>query len=198
MNRLTFNSTYGANTIGQLGGGCKLPENVPWPTDVDGKPMLHLLTLNIKNLPNNPLVNFPEKGVISIFIPYDHLDKGHVPLLRPTRLSKGAKVLAFTPAERFINMNDHALEPPLQINLETTNDDDDDENLESKIGGTPAWLQDQIEIEGAEYFLQINYSDLDKNFPDHKGIIWGGEGYMFLSNKLSEDNTAGYFVVQFT
>ena len=53
MNRLTFNSTYGANTIGQLGGGCKLPENVPWPTDVDGKPMLHLLTLNIKNLPNN-------------------------------------------------------------------------------------------------------------------------------------------------
>ena len=198
MIRLIFDSIHNGSALGQLGGSVPLPETISWPTDIDGKPMLHLLTLHIDALTQISPINLPNDNVVSIFIPYDHLYKGHVPLLRPTRLSKGAKVLAFKPGRNFINRNEHPLDPPLNINFEKTSKNDDNENLESKIGDTPAWLQDEIEIEDAKYFLQISYSDLDKNFPSHAGIIWGGEGYLFLFDKVASNNNFVQFVVQFT
>ena len=120
MIRLIFDSIHNGSALGQLGGSVPLPETISWPTDIDGKPMLHLLTLHIDALTQISPINLPNDNVVSIFIPYDHLYKDHVPLLRPTRLSKGAKVLAFKPGRNFINRNEHPLDPPLNINFEKT------------------------------------------------------------------------------
>ena len=69
--------------------------------------------------------------------------------------------------------------------------------IRSKIGGTPAWAQDIVEIPDHRYVLQFYESDIVAFSRPHVGIFAGGNGFLFLKSPLIEGGEGAFFI-QFT
>ncbi|MBH1392873.1 DUF1963 domain-containing protein [Stenotrophomonas maltophilia] len=177
-----------------LGGAPYLPPDTPWPCDAKGKPMLHLASLPAPFIQtHNPKIAIRAHLCVSIFTPYDVLDDAYI----ETALLTGGRVIAYAPHEPGADSAAPSFDPRL-ITTATASIPDDVENGITKIGGIPAWLQDDC-TDGREFILQINGSRLNRAAPTHRGILVGGMGYLLLDRNISSPSMdCGRFVIQTT
>lgn len=194
FNELTFVESIQSNDIPFLGGIPYLPESMPWPCDSNGNPLLHLASLPAEFIATHlPYLEINHKLVISIFSPYscndEYIEKA---------MNEGGKVIAYEPTKHPRNEHQNPITHSCQIIAHSNPGNDSDENGVAKIGGIPAWLQEE-DSSGLIYALQINNSRLNKATPTHKGIFVGGIGYLLLKSKIpNQDTSAGTLVIQTT
>jgi len=194
FNELTFIESIQKNDIPFLGGSPYLPESMPWPCDSNGNPLLHLASLPAEFIVTHlPSLDINQKLVISIFSPYsrddEYIDKA---------MNEGGKIIAYEPTKHSRNEHQNPITHSCQIFANSNPGNDSEENGVAKIGGIPAWLQEE-DNSGLTYVLQINNSRLNKAIPTHKGILVGGIGYLLLKSKITnQDTSAGIFVIQTT
>lgn len=191
---LVFESYGQALDCAFLGGAPYLPADTPWPRDANGKPMLHLASLPAAFIQTHaPKVAIKTLLCVSIFTPYDVLDDAYI----ETALLTGGRVIAYAPHEPGADSAAPPFDPRL-ITTATASIPDDVENGIAKIGGIPAWLQDDC-TDGREFILQINGSRLNRAAPTHRGILVGGMGYLLLDRNISSPSMdCGRFVIQTT
>ena len=162
-----------------LGGDPYLPPDTPWPCDAHGKPMLHLASLPAPFVQTHAQkIEIRADLCVSIFTPYDALDDAYI----ETALLTGGRVIAYAPHEPGADSAMLSFEPRL-ITTAAARISDDADNGIAKIGGIPAWLQDDC-AEGREFVLQINGSRLNRAAPTHPGILAGGMGYLLLDRNI--------------
>lgn len=177
-----------------LGGAPYLSPDTPWPCDAKGKPMLHLASLPALFLQTHtPKIAIRAHLCVSIFTPYDVIDDAYI----ETALLAGGRVIAYAPHEPGADSTTLPFEPRLITTAAASIPDDADNGI-AKIGGTPAWLQDDC-AEGREFILQINSSRLNRAAPTHRGILVGGMGYLLLERNIPAPSMdCGRFVIQTT
>lgn len=177
-----------------LGGNPYLPPDTPWPCDTKGKPMLHLASLPAPFIQTHiPKIAIRAHLCVSIFTPYNVIDDAYI----ETALLTGGRVIAYAPHEPGADSSALSFEPRLITTAAASIPDDADNGI-AKIGGTPAWLQDDC-VEGREFILQINGSRLNRAALTHRGILAGGMGYLLLDRNIQSASTnCGRFVIQTT
>ncbi|WP_223165137.1 hypothetical protein [Massilia frigida] len=136
-------------------------------------------------------------GWISIFIPYVPNEVSHYARLRAREGTSAAKVIAYNPVDSM--RNEYAalnLDAKAVVQSEC-DEEDDDENLASKLGGVRAWLQKPITVPGYHYAMAIYGGDLDEPLSPARGILSDGLGYLFLAEEGARANgDAGRFFLQ--
>lgn len=193
FNEIIFVDETLSNTEPYLGGNPYLPTTIVWPTDSEGRPLLHLATFPAAFINKYVPINLETQLVVSIFTPYSKTSDTYI----ETSMTEGGKVIAYRPAIKQVSgYKDSIISPKKIISIENSREDSDENGL-AKIGGIPSWLQDDESSESLSYILQINNSRLNKAYPDHKSILIGGIGYLLLKkNILKEDLSAGKFLIQ--
>lgn len=192
MKKLTF-SPHPKKDGPFLGGSPRLPQNIAWPLDSQGYPLIHLISLPACFINNNSHnISVDNKLTISVFTPFDTDPLNHI----QKAMNENGIAIAYSAAD--IERNEHPL--PLKkspIGAEKTNEQDSSTNGISKVGGVPCWIQDD-ESNGLIYFMQIDEYDLDALFPDHRGLFAGGMGYLLLTPDISENSCleAGLLKIQ--
>lgn len=191
---LVFESYGQAMGCAFLGGAPYLSADTPWPRDANGKPMLHLASLPAPFIQTHaPKIAIKTHLCVSIFTPYDVIDDAYI----ETALLTGGRVIAYAPHEPGADSATLPFEPRLITTAAVSILDDADNGI-AKIGGTPAWLQDDC-AEGREFILQINGSRLNRAAPTHRGILAGGMGYLLLERNIRAPSMdCGRFVIQTT
>lgn len=192
--RLPFNTPGQAKGHAFLGGGPYLPDSEIWPIDSKGNLLLHLASFPASFIRRHaPQVDIADGLCISVFTPYDKVDYHYIEVA----LMSGGKLIAYAPADVATGPMAPAFSPVL-IGEPSAPAQDHKRNEVSKVGGVPAWLQDE-ELHGLEYVLQINELDLDQLAPTHKAIFVGGIGYRMLKKNIhSPTRDCGHFVIQTT
>lgn len=191
---LKFEHLGQARDCAFLGGNPYLPPDTPWPCDAKAKPMLHLASLPAPFVQSHAQkIEIRADLCVSIFTPYDVLDDAYI----ETALLTGGRVIAYAPHEPGTDSAAPPFDPRL-ITTATASIPDYVENGIAKIGGIPAWLQDDCS-DGREFILQINGSRLNRAAPTHRGILVGGMGYLLLDRNIpSPSMDCGRFVIQTT
>lgn len=193
--RLLLTSGRPSAADAYIGGGAFLPENIPWPTCVEGRALFHLMAL--------PAHWFYAQGVaedfwFSVFIPTDTRNHSHFRRLRAVQGTSEAVVLAYrrSAASRSRCMSD-SLERGRIERVECL-EPDDNENLDSKLDGVDAWLQSTLTWNGGCRRLMLYGADIDGILPSHKGVLSDGMAYLFLQDHpdFSLDGRAGAFFLQ--
>lgn len=92
-----------------------------------------------------------------------------------------------------------SLGPARRVTLMSCPEDDDSENLDSKVLGVDAWLQREIVLEGHQRVISIYGADLDIGLPDSRGVLSDGMGYVFIRrdlNAVDAEEQAGFLFLQ--
>jgi hypothetical protein len=177
-----------------LGGGVYLPSSMVWPTDSSGGAMMHLASFPAAFLNRfMPSLGLENALMISIFCPYSLDDDEYI----DRAMNGESRVLAYHPCATSVCGNGEHIDQQKIITIVENPNPDSEENGIAKIGGIPAWIQDEEAYENMEYVLQISNSRLNKAVPTHKSILVGGCGYLMLKRNIrSEDSEAGKFPIQ--
>lgn len=191
MKKLTFSAPPKKDEA-FLGGSPRLPQNIAWPHDSQGCPLMHLISLPASFVNDNSHEISVNHGLtISVFTPFDTNPLNHI----HKAMNENGIAIAYSVANT--ERNEHPF--PLKkspIGAEETNEPDSSANGVSKVGGIPCWIQDD-ESNGLVFFMQIDEYDLDALFPDHRGLFAGGMSYLLLSPNISESGTeAGLLKIQ--
>jgi len=177
-----------------LGGGAYMPSSIAWPRDSAGSAMMHLASFPASFLNHfRPSLALEKSLVVSVFCPYSLEDDEYI-----TRALNGeSRVFAYYPGATPINGAGEHIDQPKIITIVENPNPDSPENGVAKIGGFPAWIQDEVLNDNLAYVLQINNSRLNKAIPTHKSILVGGFGYLLLKpNIKGADYEAGKFIIQ--
>ncbi|WP_081077454.1 hypothetical protein [Burkholderia cepacia] len=180
---LVFSPSRPAEGGAYIGGGAYLPDDARWPVSKNDEPLVHLMSLP------GWWFNSSIKGDnfwISIFIPYV---RGQVDLYRQLRErdgGSGAVVVGYLAGESIRNESKDEIKDVGGCVISPSGDQDDFENLASKIDGVDAWLQRPIAIPGMRRRLSIYGGDLDLALPHYKGALSDGMGYLFLDDAALE------------
>ena len=179
--------------LAHMAGGCKLPKEIEWPVDTNGRKLLHLATF-----PLNLFINESDKW-ISIFSPFDLNDTfSHWENLVPDNTNESAVIVHDNSGE---DRNEFEVEISNAKAIEIYEDgiEDNEKNLSSKIWGVPVWLQDEDAIENHTCILSLNGNDIDIGFPEECGIFSDGIVYVFLNKNIKTDlYSHGKITFQFT
>ncbi|MEN8639311.1 hypothetical protein [Pseudomonas sichuanensis] len=176
---LVFSSDASLGDDGYVGGGVWLPESIPWPKSEDGAALVHLIAF-----PSNWLAGERSSNWISVFIPYEPGDVGHYRKLRMNNGKSQAVVLVYDKGSKLRNEAEGKIEDCGKFVISLSDEDDDDENLASKIDGVDAWLQGALGLAGARRRVSIYGGDLDLSIPNNKGVLSDGMGYLLLSDEF--------------
>jgi len=201
VNFLAFDAECEQTFLPRMGGGTCLPKEVEWPRDKEGEPMLHLLTLpsNIVNIFSD--CNLPTDHCISVFIPYRHDSIDYA--IDLARKPGAAFVIAHKTSMEIRQECKYPLLPPHEIKIdcdkEAEDEDEFSDEIDSKIGGGPVWLQDRLEISDKKFLLQLVGAMIGNCWPSHKGMFLGGIGYLFIDGNFDYSKSRfGEFRVQFS
>lgn len=179
LKELVFSSDAPLEDDGYVGGGAWLPESTPWPKSEDGVALVHLIAF-----PSNWLAGEGSSNWISVFIPYEPGDVGHYRKLRMNNGKSQAAVLIYEKGPKLRNEAEGRIENCGKFVISLSDEDDDDENLASKIDGVDAWLQGALGLAGARRRVSIYGGDLDLSIPKNKGVLSDGMGYLLLSDEF--------------
>ncbi|MFJ4344793.1 hypothetical protein [Pseudomonas sp. NPDC089401] len=189
---LVFTTASPTAEDGYAGGGAYLPAHMPWPSSADGTPLVHLLALPARWLGAHEAARW-----ISVFIPYTPGDVGHYRSLRLKDGGSQAVVLSYL---RQPDLRDEAPGKIIgcgRVAILLADDEDDDENLASKLEGVDAWLQAPLRLANARRRVSIYGAELDNALPGNKGVLSDGMGYLLLSDGFiagEADEAAGFFL----
>ncbi|MNV47457.1 hypothetical protein D3C71_1393270 [compost metagenome] len=168
-----------------VGGGAFLPDDVQWPGLADGLPLVHLAAF--------PADWFYPEGValdfwISVFIPVDMERFSHLDQLRLHDGSSAAAVIAYRRSSRQHCNTPMDLLEAGRLERVDCHDEDDEDNLDSKVDGVDAWLQAPLAWPGGRRRLAIYGADIDAAMPSRRGMLFDGMGYLFLSDRPEFDS----------
>ncbi|WP_313439903.1 hypothetical protein [Stenotrophomonas sp.] len=193
--RLLLTSEKPSAADAYVGGGAFLPENIPWPTCVEGHALFHLMAIPAHWFYRQEIA---EDFWFSIFIPVDVERHTHLRQLRAVEGISAAVVLAYRrgSASRSRCMSD-SLERGRIERIECL-EPDDDENLDSKLDGVDAWLQSTLAWNGGRRRLMLYGADIDGILPSHNGVLSDGMAYLFLPDQpdFSLGGRVGAFFLQ--
>ncbi|WP_321788555.1 hypothetical protein [Paraburkholderia sp. J94] len=194
FNELTFVDGTPTPSVAYFGGNPFFPESLNWPVDSSGAPMLHVATFPAEFLDKYvPTLRVRSDLVVSVFSPYSIADDGYIDRV----MTEGGVALAYRPSSTSIDRYGSPIAPPKLINVIANPEDDSEENGVAKIGGVPAWVQDEEQRDAMVYVLQLNNSRLNRAASTHKSILVGGIGYLLLKADLHhEDLYAGVLIIQ--
>lgn len=192
---LIFSDLAPSPSDAYAGGGARMPISITWPTDAEGKPLSHLLSVPGYWL-SNKLKN--RNYWISIFIPYIHGEGLHYRKLQPIDGRSEAIVIGYQQTNTERNHNNAEIFDCGRIYISETQEIDDDENLASKLDGVDAWLQSKVYLQNCRRRISIYGGDLDISLPRNKGILSDGMGYLFLYDDFTErlNTEIGAFFLQ--
>ncbi|WP_200626169.1 hypothetical protein [Pseudomonas sp. LAM2023] len=189
---LVFSADIPLENDAYAGGGACLPEDMPWPRSESGGPLVHLMAF-----PASWLSDASSPYWISVFIPYEAGNVSHFSKLRMENGSSQAAVLIYEKHTVIRNESDGEIVGCGKIIISENGEDDDDENLASKVDGIDAWLQRPLELPGGRRRISIYGGDLDMSIPKNKGVLSDGMGYLLLSDEFVAGNSAaahGFFL----
>lgn len=193
FNELVFIDGTPSSSEPYLGGDPYLPTAIAWPKGSEGGPLLHLATFPAAFINKYTNFNLDSQLVISIFTPYSKTSDAYI----ETIMTEGGKVIAYKPSVLKMGAYADPITPSKKITVFENPNEDSNENGIAKIGGIPAWIQDDENLKTLDYALQINSSRLNKAAPYHKGILVGGIGYLMLKKNIPcQDIDAGKFLIQ--
>ena len=179
---LDFEAECGPSSLPRIGGGACLPVTCEWPKDGNGKPMMHLLALPANMVNDSSGCRLPENYCVSVFIPYRKNSIEHV--IELARKPDAACIIAHEVSTKIRQECESPLLPPHEIKIDSDEEADEEDEfsdeIESKIGGGPVWLQDRIDAPGCQFLLQLVGSAFNQYWPSHKGIFMGGICYFFI------------------
>jgi hypothetical protein len=194
FNELIFVDGETTPSVAYFGGNPFLPRSLNWPADSNGAPLLHLATFPAEFLSKYVSgLRVKSDLVVSIFSPYSLTEDGYI----DSAMSEGGVALAYQPSNISVDGYGSPILPPKLIDIVQNISEDSEENGVAKIGGIPAWVQNEEKRNEMIYVLQLNNSRLNKAAPTHKSILVGGVGYLLLKSQLGhEDAEAGAFIIQ--
>lgn len=189
---LIFSKDAPLESDAYAGGGARLPENMSWPRSDSGDPLVHLMAF-----PVSWLSDAASPYWISIFIPYEPGEVSHYRQLRMKNGGSQAIVLIYEKQKEIRNECEGKVVGCGRIFVSENKDEDDEDNLASKIDGVDSWLQAPLEIIGAKRRISIYGGDLDLSIPENKGVLSDGMGYLLLSDDFVAGDIAaahGFFL----
>lgn len=177
-NEIIFSGSRPLEGQAYVGPEVWLPSGINWPTDQQGQPLSHLIAI--------PMSWFSKKAslrnhYISIFIPYTKNSSTHYRDLNTRNANNPAVVIGYIKSQNSVDAA-HQISNSGSAFISINPDDDDDENLASKVDGIDAWLQREIIVDNHCRRASIYGADLDICLPHDKGILSDGMGYLFLRN----------------
>ncbi|WP_081687019.1 DUF1963 domain-containing protein [Chitinilyticum litopenaei] len=201
INYLDFKIECPPEFLPRIGGQSCIPQEIDWPKSKDGNPMLHFMAIPTEIVNEHLGFELPEKHCISLFIPYQPDSIQHV--IDLARNNNVASIFMHPISKELRQECSFPLNPAHAIRIDCDHDaeeeDEFSDEIDSKIGGTPVWLQDRISIDHHHFLLQFVGSVFDKYWPSHKGLFMGGIGYVFINTEhLSPGKNLGQLKIQFT
>ncbi|WP_152034612.1 hypothetical protein [Paracidovorax avenae] len=193
MKELIFLPVLPEVGYGYLDGPCKLPEEVAWPVDGDGKPLFHLLSIPFNWVKGGA----GDKFWLSVFVLYDREKYSHYgEISQEEDVVKNTKVILHDMSGQEKSIHPHQSKISKSISNRPAQENDD--NVASYVGGTPYWVQDPIEIEGQKCIATIYGPDMDEALGENRGIISDGVGYVFIKDNIDHNDfgSVGNFYVQ--
>lgn len=179
---LSFESICDELVVPHMGGGALLPPDIPWPKDDSGCPMLHFIVLPPETVASACGVLIPHDHVVSLFVPYSKDSVQYA--IDLARKSQVARAVVHRRAGSARQECACALLPAHALQVKVVDDiDDEDEysdEIDSKLGGTPVWLQDRIDVPDYRFVLQLVGTLIGRFWPSHNGIFLGGICYFFV------------------
>ena len=185
----------------RIGGGALIGGIINWPVTPDKAPLTLLLSLPTDWLNAHAGVQLPEGHVVSVFSTYSTSDyfldciTYHGNAAELSQIEKGyTRVVFHRPGS--LEQQGSAI-PAHAIVL----GGDGEQGQHSKVGGYPAFLQQEdIDFAGENFVLQIYGAVFPKPFDD---VLYMSDafGYLYVKNDLQPDGTdgqAGHFFAQVT
>lgn len=195
LKNLKVNATVARLTEPHMAGGCLLTQDIEWPVDKHGHPLLHLLTMPAE------WVELGAQGWISLFSPYYREDTFlHWEELTAERENCSVVIYHDNDGGERNEYKEFA-SSPCKVLIENDIECDSSNNFSSRVCGVVSWLQDEESVAGAECRIMLNGDDFDISFPDDVGIFSGGVVYVFLNEGFSEKSrpsVQGVMTFQFT
>lgn len=183
----------------RIGGSALLPEDLAWPCNPDGAPLVLLASLPAIFLNNQKGLNLPLDYFVSVFSTYDKADYFLDSVTCQTEEASSkegsasyTKVLVHQKgAPR--NESTYVI-PAREIDLLAAAETSSAEYTGSKLSGQPAWLQrGKMNLQDYDFIMQLYSSDFPPGFEDIF-YLTDAVGYLFLR----KDMNGGWFFVQTT
>lgn len=176
-----------------MGGGCRLSNDIAWPTDAAGRPCMHLMTVPCRFFERDGSRRF-----ISVFIPY--ADSHYYKEIRYLESNRTAIIIHSGDAhERNEYLDSSVKSSPKAMAVVDRDEEDSEEICGSKIFNVPGWLQGEELIEGHSCKFSIYGNDFSEAFEDDRGLF--SDGVVFIEivdgyEKLSDGSNVGKLVWQ--
>lgn len=197
----------------RVGGLPLLKDAADWPRHpTTGKPLLFLASITGDFFCNIfPELIIPNGYCMSLFMCFDYSNRTCV---REVCVHEQDQIDKFANGSTrvLIHKAGSPVEPPpeapatlplMLMKREYRSEEDlvpdlpDSGTMYSKVGGTPAWAQDVIEIPDHIFALQLYEADIVAFSPSHAELFAGGNGFLFLKPPL-QGGESGVFFIQFT
>lgn len=185
-----------ASDGGFLDGPCKLPSSFQWPTESDGKPLFHLLSV-----PLSWVFESADKSVnlqwISVFVCYDKENYSHYEKMSSDDPENSDSVVIIHDMSGD-ELSFHSEQSKFSKNIKLISAAENDDNVASYIGGVPYWVQDPIEMKDLKWAMSIYGPDMDEALGENRGIFSDGTGYLFIPENIvgNINRIAGRFFLQ--
>jgi hypothetical protein len=184
----------------RIGGGALIGGIIDWPSSPSGQPLTLIASIPNSFLSKHTGINIPADLYTSIFSYYSETDYFLDQITyhgNPDELSwinqGGTKVIQHKAGES-IQQGSSIPQHLLRIGEHIP----ENENCESRIGGSPSLLQNEkLETNNMKFALQFRSSDFPEKFNDIFGVL-DDLGYLFLNEDTSHPERDGLFFVQTT
>lgn len=195
MKHLKVSTAVVELTEAHMAGGCLLAQEIEWPVDKEGRPLLHLLTMPAE------WVELGAQGWISLFSPYCREDTFlHWEGL--TAEGDNCSVVIYHDNDGVSRDAYNGFQtPPCRVFIEHDREPESSKDFRSRICSVVSWLQDKESVAGQACRVMLNGDDFDIGFPGDAGIFSDGVVYVFLNENFSEKarpSVQGVMTFQFT